>query len=290
MSTWKRMFESSVGSFQRTWIDPCEIQLTVKATTAVVTCVEDVYARRFIRGKRRKSELVNKLMATNIYRKVGGKWYMTYHHSSWHADSEAAKRALKARNKNSKTKPSSSTKIASSDPFGIGRSSRKESDDDENDGDEDKSNDPTELESILGIENFGPVLGDDSKNKQDGDAGGPSIISNLDFLKDLGKIDGMLGMGNDTGDATGLPPGAKIRIIKLNNDEDEDDDGDEIDDYDDVEDEDDFDEEGDTTNAGKKSILELLAGKKKRKQKEGIREESSQVVTAKVYRRASKTF
>eukprot|EP00536_Pseudo-nitzschia_multiseries_P009790 jgi/Psemu1/201674/e_gw1.283.30.1 len=82
LSTWKRMFESSAGSFQRTWIDPRDIQLTVKATTAVVTCVEDVYARRFVRGKKRKSELVNKLTATNIFRKVGGRWYMTYHHSS----------------------------------------------------------------------------------------------------------------------------------------------------------------------------------------------------------------
>ncbi|OEU22545.1 hypothetical protein FRACYDRAFT_232703 [Fragilariopsis cylindrus CCMP1102] len=172
MKTWKRMFESSVGSFQRTWIDPCEIHLTVKATTAIVTCEEHVYARRFVRGQRRKSERVNKLMATNIFRKVGGKWYMTYHHSSWHADSEAAKRALKGRNIKKKSKP-----------------------------------------SILGLENFGPVLGDES-DKQNDDAGGPKIIaSNLDFLKNLGGLDGMLGMGPPGGgntDGNDLIPGTII--------------------------------------------------------------------------------
>jgi hypothetical protein len=59
----------------------------------------------------------------------------------------------------------------------------------------------------------------------------------------------------------GLPPGSIIRISKMNNDADEDDDdGDEMDDYD----EDDFDDDDDTTNEGNKSILELLADKKKR--------------------------
>ena len=262
MSTWKRMFESSAGSFQRTWIDPCEIQLSVKATTAVVTCVEDVYARRFVRGQRRKSELVNKLTATNIFRKVGGRWYMTYHHSSWHADSEAAKRALKNQNSNKKKKLSSSKRISSLDPFGDDplinlRSERRKSGDD-NDEDENKSDDRTEIESILGIENFGPILGDDSESKQDGDAGGPKISSNLDFLKDLGLggLDGVLGMSSS--DGTGLPPGSIIRISKVNNDNG-DDDGEEIDDCD----EDDFDEEEDTTNGDDMSVLELLGEKRK---------------------------
>jgi len=266
MSTWKRMFESSTGSFRRTWIDPCDIQLTVKATTAVITCVEDVYARRFVRGKRRKSELVNKLTATNIFRKVGGRWYMTYHHSSWHADSEAAKRALKTRNKSMKTKSSSSKRIVSADPFGDNlsnlRSLRKDTEDDNNE-DEDNSEGPTELESILGLENFGPVLGDEPESKQQGDAAGSGILSsNLDFLKDLGNLDGMLGMGNSNVDGMGLPPGSIIRISKVNNDADEgDDDGDEMDDYD----EDYFDDDDNSTNERKKSILELLADKKKEK-------------------------
>jgi hypothetical protein len=60
-----------------------------------VTCEEHVYVRRFIHGQKRQTELINKLQATNIFRKVGNQWFMTYHHSSLHADSEAAKAALK---------------------------------------------------------------------------------------------------------------------------------------------------------------------------------------------------
>ncbi len=278
MSTWKRMFESSSGSFQRTWIDPCDIQLTVKATTAIITCVEDVYARRFIRGKRRKSELVNKLTATNIFRKVGGRWYMTYHHSSWHADSEAAKRALKTRKNSAGTRPPK----RSGDTFGENllnlRNSRKR--DDDNDDDEDEDDDPTELGSILGLENFGPDLGDGSEGKQQGDGPQPTIISsNLDFLKDLGGLDGMLGMGSSDGDGMGLPPGSIIRISKINKNADEDiNDGDELDEYDDEdddddddddddEDEDDFDDDDNMGNEGGKSILKLLAEKRKEKKK-----------------------
>jgi len=265
MSTWKRMFESSVGSFQRTWIDPCDIKLTVKATTAVITCVEDVYARRFVRGKRRKSELVNKLTATNIFRKVGDRWYMTYHHSSWHAESEAAKNALKTRNKSMKSR-SSSKKLGSDDPFGenfFNRGSNKDTDGNNKDEDSDK---PTELESILGMENFGPVLGDE-KTGEKGDSTGPRIISsNQNFLKDLG-LDGMLGMGNGNADSMGLPPGSIIRISKVNNDVDEGDDDDNSDDEDEDYDEEDFDDDDIETNAEMKTIAELLADKKRKKNK-----------------------
>jgi len=257
MSTWKRMFESSTGSFQRSWIDPCKIQLTVKATTAVVTCEEHVYARRFVRGQRRKSELVNKLIATNIFRKIQGKWYMTYHHSSWHADSEPAKRALKSRNRNNKSK-SFSTRIGPTDPSNqnpllgrIGNDSNNDNDDDKN------SKDLTELESILGIENFGPVLGDESDNKQDGAGGGAKMIaSNLDFLKNLGSLDGMLGMGSSNTNANDIPPGTIISFSgKFNDDDDDDDDDADIDDS--------FDEGSSRSVENKKTILELLQGKKK---------------------------
>ena len=265
MSTWERMFKSSVGSFQRTWIDPCDIKLSVKATTAVITCVENVYARRFVRGKRRKSELVNKLTATNIFRRVGGRWYMTYHHSSWHADSEAARRALKIRNK-SKTDSSTFLNAASTDPLGeslLNLGSLRRDTDDGNNDDEDITDTPTELESILGLRNFGAVLGNELKSKQEkGLATGPRIISsNLDFLKDLGNIDGMLGLSSTNGDGMGLPPGSIIRISKINNQGG--DDEDEVNDYE----EDDLSEAGDTNNDGEKSILELLADRKIEKKK-----------------------
>merc|ERR1712166_1293748 len=162
---------------------------------------------------------------------------MTYHHSSWHADSEAAKRALKGRNIKKKSKPSS-RKMASPD-------------DDDDDDDEDSN---AELESILGLENFGPVLGDES-DKQNDDAGGPKIIaSNLDFLKNLGGLDGMLGMGPPGGgntDGNDLIPGTIISFSGKIDDDDDDDDED----------------EGSSSGKNKKTILELLQGKKNKKNK-----------------------
>jgi len=265
MSTYKRMFESSVGSFQRTWIDPCDIQLSVKGTTAVITCVENVYARRFVRGKRRKSELVNKLTATNIYRKVGGRWYMTYHHSSWHADSEAAKSALRTIDKGIKGRSSVFRKTVSTGPSGeslLNLASLSKDTEDDNNDDEDTSNIPTELESILGIENFGPILGSESRQGQEDLSTGPKFMSsNLDFLKDLGNIDGMLGLSTTNGESMGLPPGSIIRISKIN--EKGDDHGHDLNDID----KDDFGEAEDTNNNGDKSILELLANRKKEKKK-----------------------
>mmetsp|Transcript_65618 Transcript_65618/g.73457 ORF Transcript_65618/g.73457 Transcript_65618/m.73457 type:complete len:569 (+) Transcript_65618:44-1750(+) len=258
MSTWKRMFESSTGSFQRTWIDPCKIQLSVKATTAVVTCEEHVYARRFVRGQRRKSELVNKLIATNIFRKIQGKWYMTYHHSSWHADSEAAKRALKSRNSNNKSK-SISRIIGSTDPSNLNPLLGRIGNESNNDNDDDKNcKDPTELESILGIENFGPVLGDESDNKQDDAVGNPKMIASI-----LGGLDGMLGMGSSNTDTNGIPPGTIISFSGKFNDDDVDDDDDDNNDDDDDDTDDAFDEGSSRSGENKKTILDLLQGKKK---------------------------
>ena len=181
MKSWRDMFETSSGSFQRSWMEPQEVRITVKATTAVITCEEHVFTRRFVRGKERKTELVNKLQATNIFRKIGGKWYLSYHH----ADSEAAKVALK----HSK---------------GEDTSSQDSSDDEE----------PPAINNILGAKNVGPVLGDSKKGGESN--GGPKKIV-MGSLSDLlngqlgdiveGNISGDDGiMGGDDGNG-GLPPG-----------------------------------------------------------------------------------
>lgn len=94
LNSWKQMFASSDTSFQHNCMEPSNVRLSVKGTTAVVTCNEEVFTRRFVRGRKRQNELVNKLTSTNIFRKVGEKWHIVHHHASWHADSEAAKNAL----------------------------------------------------------------------------------------------------------------------------------------------------------------------------------------------------
>ena len=94
LNSWKKMFVPSDTSFQHNRMEPSNVRLSVKGTTAVVTCDEEVFTRRFVRGRKRQTELVNRLTATNIFRKVEGRWHLVHHHASWHADSEAAKNAL----------------------------------------------------------------------------------------------------------------------------------------------------------------------------------------------------
>lgn len=210
-NSWDQMFQSSSGSFQRNWMEPHEIRLTVKATTAIVTCEEHVYARRFIRGQRRQTELVNKLQATNIFRKVGGRWYMTYHHSSWHADSEAAKQALK-KQKGSKRKGQS----------------------DDN---------PSEIDNILGVPNYGPLLGDESNSNADDKPVKRVIMGSLSDILN-GNLGGLLGEGddNDSGNDRqtngigndGIESGAIIRFNRISDDDDDDDDENDEEDEDDM--------------------------------------------------------
>jgi hypothetical protein len=225
MHAWKRMFESSVGSFQRTWIDPCDIQLTVKATTAVVTCEELVYARRFVRGKKRESELVNKLTATNIFRKVGGRWYMTYHHSSWHADSEAAKLALQRGTRRSVKQNPAKDDLSKSASYRRRQRSPKE-DDDEHSG-------PTGLESILGLGNAGPLLGDSTAGKEGASS---KKITLGDMMMNLLNTNGGNDDSNNEDDSGIGHTGAIIHFSRIESDDDDDGGSDDDDDDDDDDD------------------------------------------------------
>jgi SnoaL-like domain len=228
MSSWKRMFESSVGSFQRTWIDPCNIQLTVKATTAIVTCEEHVYARRFVRGQKRESMMVNKLMATNIFRKVGGRWYMTYHHSSWHADSEAAKMALKRGNLGMAKAGHKSRGLLKDRLMNQQHGPSMEEDDD---------NAPSGLESILGLGNAGPILGDETSGKNTnkriimgGSGSFADMFNKLSEFKSKYSPKNNDGGDDDDDDDDMGPPSAIIHFSSIEGDDEEDDDDDENDD------------------------------------------------------------
>ena len=144
LQSWKNLFDATVGAFQQNWMEAANLKLTVKGSLAIVTCDENVLVRRFVRGEKRKTELVNQLTATNIFRKVGGKWYMVHHHASFHPDSEAAQNALnggKGKKKKRKKKPSS-------------RSSAPEE---------------SLMKGILGTQRFGPVLNDGKDGNDDDD-------------------------------------------------------------------------------------------------------------------------
>lgn len=216
LACFQRMFESSDGAFQRNWMEPNQIRLSVKGATAIVTCEEYVYARRFVRGKKRQTELIHKLQATNILRKVGSRWFVTYHHSSWHADSEAAKMALKGHAGGAAGRPKVVIRGKRGNPGAI--------------------EGPSEMDGILG-NNFGPLLG----------SGPPPINNNGQPIKKIfmGSLSDIL--GNQMGDLLGgdgannknddnEESNAIIQFARMDDDDDDDDgDEEEIEDDDDEE-------------------------------------------------------
>jgi hypothetical protein len=251
LKTWRRMFEGSDGSFQRNWMEPQQIRLSVKATTAIITCEEHVYARRFIRGQRRQTELINKLQATNIFRKIGDKWHMTYHHSSWHPDSKPAKMALK-KGGGGMQQPSRSSSSSTIGPGGNRRiiirgnsSSSSSSSKSPSSPVSDDDEEPSGIDNILGVNNFGPLLGD-SDAGEDENEGGPVKRVIMGSLSDIlnGNLGDLLGdessskndtptSNDDLGDGSIGPNGAIIRFHRLGDDDDEDDDEDDDDEDDD---------------------------------------------------------
>jgi hypothetical protein len=65
--SWKSLFDSDIKSFRTNTMEPSNIKLSVKGCTAWLTCDEDVYSPKFVRGVGKTKELVKKMMATNIF-------------------------------------------------------------------------------------------------------------------------------------------------------------------------------------------------------------------------------
>mmetsp|Transcript_10840 Transcript_10840/g.15280 ORF Transcript_10840/g.15280 Transcript_10840/m.15280 type:complete len:690 (+) Transcript_10840:1-2070(+) len=265
LKSWKSMFASENLTFQQNRMNPTNIRLTVKGTTAIITCDEEVYTRRFVRGRKRIDdtnikqplnllssprargqgggdtkdnasslddedddgtnysdprlrgmELVNRLTATNIFRKVGTKWYLSHHHSSWHAESEAAQSAMNAQLNPGKA--------------GSSKLSKRKSNSNNNNNNNNKG---ITAESILGIPgNEG--LGGKKKlqGDKDKDGDGPKrIIMGAGSLSDLlgGGLGDLLGGMDDDDDANNDDDGNEgpsQTIIHFTNDDDDDDDDD----------------------------------------------------------------
>jgi hypothetical protein len=146
---------------------------------------------------------MNKLTATNIYRKVAGKWYMVHHHASWHADSEVAKMAL-------------------TNGGGGNMKSNKNS--------EQQSKMTFNPAGILGTKDFGPFLGSGNGEKQQQPTVKKIIMGGS--LSDI--LNGSLGDIISGGDGDETSAIIKISSMEDIDDDDDDDDDDDLDD--DVED------------------------------------------------------
>jgi SnoaL-like domain len=228
LNSWKRMFESADGAFQQNWMEPHDIRISVKgASTAIVTCDEHVYARRFVRGQKRQTELVNKLTASNIFCKVHGKWFLAYHHASWHADSEASKNALRG-SLNGKTAATTTRSLVLRNSMGNTKSPRSSSS--PSPPPEDESN--IAFDGILGMKNFGPLLGSSDENAGKKPPVKRIVMGSLSYIFN-GNLGDILSGSGTPGDDN--ESGAIISFSRV--DEDDDDDDDEDDEEDDEDDE-----------------------------------------------------
>lgn len=106
VDSFSKMFENGIKNTSRirggtstsgSFMTPTNIRaLSVRGTTASLVCDEEVYAKGSLGESERDRALVNKLVTTNIFRKIGGKWKMVHRHASWHPETAAARDAMKA--------------------------------------------------------------------------------------------------------------------------------------------------------------------------------------------------
>jgi hypothetical protein len=212
------MFASSGITKFQSWVEPTNIRIAMRgATTAVVTCDEMVYARRFMRGQKRKSEKINTLVATNIFRKIGNKWLMAHHHSSWHHESDVARYALNASTMNRLSNEGQQLDDV--------KALQKDS--------------GIKMDGILGAKNFGPILGDQLSMLMKGNQSNNNNVKMRMVrgnLSDLlgGNLKDLLGGGNDSrrGDDSSDAI-IEFHELKRGDDDDEDEDEDDDDEYDD---------------------------------------------------------
>jgi ketosteroid isomerase-like protein len=106
VDSFSKMFENGIKNTSRirggtstsgSFMTPTNIRaLSVRGTTASLVCDEEVYAKGSLGESEQNRALVNKLLATNIFRRIGGKWKMVHRHASWHPETAAARDAMKA--------------------------------------------------------------------------------------------------------------------------------------------------------------------------------------------------
>ena len=72
--------------------------LSVRGSTASLVCDEEVFSKGSGGESisRQGGLLANKLLTTNVFRKINSGWKMVHRHASWHPDTTSAQEALKA--------------------------------------------------------------------------------------------------------------------------------------------------------------------------------------------------
>lgn len=105
LDNFKEMFEQElVGNDSRAsgierspnaFMSPANIRaLSVRGTTASLVCDEEIFDKVDFGSGR---FVINKLLTTNVFRKIGGRWKMVHRHASFHPETLAAEAAAKAK-------------------------------------------------------------------------------------------------------------------------------------------------------------------------------------------------
>jgi SnoaL-like domain len=93
MKSWKHAVKHMDGATRRNWMEPTDIQVEFQTRDkAVVFCQELVYSIScsIVDGVLRpESQLIQKLSATNAFKRVNGKWYIWYHQASTISEGES---------------------------------------------------------------------------------------------------------------------------------------------------------------------------------------------------------
>jgi ketosteroid isomerase-like protein len=232
LRNWQELFESKNvnAAFQRSWIEPSNMHISTigSSSMVIVTCHENVYVRRFIRGEKRKTVHVNTLQATNIFRKVAGIWYLQYHHASPMSSLGEAT--------NVDGSHTSGNPINNSQRRSIIYDRNMFDEPDDSDG-ANKGNGSIGMDAILGIKNLNADIGSTDKQQQSSSQPKQIIMGGLSDLLNgnLGNLLSGTGNENKGGNIGNNEKGfAIIRVSRVNNEDD--------DDFDDDEEEDDDDE------------------------------------------------
>jgi hypothetical protein len=80
------------------FMSPANIRaLSVRGTTASLVCDEEIFDKGTDINGFSGRFIVNKLLTSNVFRKVGGRWKLVHRHASWHPETLAANAGLKSK-------------------------------------------------------------------------------------------------------------------------------------------------------------------------------------------------
>ena len=154
---------------------------SVRGTTASLVCDEEVFSRSGDSSP--GGIMVNKLLTTNVFRKIDGKWKLCHRHASFHPETTAARAALKAEPGLAAADEQSKSKMSSGSNRQTGGLTLQKM------SGEGKSRRPTggpEIPQSLESLNAANILGIPSPKEEPKEApGGDSSLSKIISLSDL---------------------------------------------------------------------------------------------------------